>query len=343
MYTQVIHGDIKPANILLDDMLNAKLSDFGISRLVNTENTLYTLNVIGSIGYMDPLFALNGRLTAKSDVYSFGVVLVELITRKKAGAEDGEVGLVESFTQALAKGIRRVREMFDAEIAIPGDVKAVEEIGKLAGKCLRLELNKRPDMLEIAERLRKIKNSPHEGQERTALFSWGRKYKSVRAQESNSRNLSVEIAGPEEVTPSQEKSGTIHYLGNFRFSWNATDKLLELEDLLWAPAKVLGSGTVGTTFKATLRESGVEFVVKRLSGVDLWKAEFEQRVRMIGAIQSEHIVPLRAYCYNKNEILLLYDNFPMASLEKALHGTVQCYYFMIALTIFLLLMLIRDV
>uniref|UniRef100_A0A8R7US19 Protein kinase domain-containing protein n=1 Tax=Triticum urartu TaxID=4572 RepID=A0A8R7US19_TRIUA len=146
MYTQVIHGDIKPSNILLDDGLRAKISDFGISRLVNTENTLYTLNVMGGIGYMDPLFALNGRLTVKSDVDSFGVVLLELVTRRKARNYDGEIGLVENFTKVLAKGARRVREMFDAEIAIPSNMKTIEQIAQLAAKCLRLEHDKRPEM-----------------------------------------------------------------------------------------------------------------------------------------------------------------------------------------------------
>ncbi|KAF7011675.1 hypothetical protein CFC21_025959 [Triticum aestivum] len=234
MYTQVIHGDIKPANILLDDELRAKISDFGISRLVNTENTLYTLNVIGSIGYMDPLFAQNGRLTAKSDVYSFGVVLLELITRKKARTEDGEIGLVESFILSLSKGFRRVREMFDPEIATLRGMKTMDEIAKLAGKCLRMEVSKRPEMLEVAESLRKFRKAPHQVQERPALFSWGRKNKPAPAEtpslgsssisgiqivgtvapaktpslESSSSSQSVRTVAPAEMTPSQESNGS---------------------------------------------------------------------------------------------------------------------------------------
>uniref|UniRef100_A0A8I6WIZ7 Protein kinase domain-containing protein n=1 Tax=Hordeum vulgare subsp. vulgare TaxID=112509 RepID=A0A8I6WIZ7_HORVV len=345
MYTQVIHGDIKPANILLDDGLGAKISDFGISRLVNTENTLYTLNVIGSIGYMDPLFAQNGRLTAKSDVYSFGVVLLELITRKKARTDDGEIGLVESFIQSLSKGISRVKEMFDPEIVTSSDMKTTEEIARLAGKCLRMEHNKRPEMLEVAERLRKLRKAPHQVQERLALFSWierGSKLAPAKTPslESSSSCQNVRTVAPAEKTSSQESSGSspktgivaaskvtlsqvsrdsTQNVGTSIIGPTMTDQLFHLKDLLGASTEVLGKGTVGTTYRATL-DSGYELVVKRLKDVDLGEAVFKRLVTLFGAIQNKHVAPLLTYYYSKDEKFLVYNAIPMGSLAKVLHG-----------------------
>ncbi|KAF8728849.1 hypothetical protein HU200_018138 [Digitaria exilis] len=173
MYTHVIHGDIKPANVLLDGNFHAKLADFGISRLVNTDKTLYTKNVIGSIGYMDPLFARDGLLTSNSDVYSFGVVLFELITRKKATAVVNSVNIVSAFTNALARGARGARDMFDAEIANKVNMKIVEGVAKIAGECLIMERDKRPNMIDVVERLRVLIKTLHkdQGQHRVDLFS----------------------------------------------------------------------------------------------------------------------------------------------------------------------------
>jgi serine/threonine protein kinase len=151
------------------------LSDFGIPRIVNTDNTLHTKNVIGSIGYMDPLFASDGLVTVKYDVYSFGAVLVELITRKKAVVEN--VNNVYAFSNALTRGVRRVREMLDVDIASKNDLKVLEGVAKLAGECLRMDRDKRPEMIDVAERLRVLRKSSYQDQERQRvdLFSWVRK------------------------------------------------------------------------------------------------------------------------------------------------------------------------
>ncbi|KAM0912796.1 hypothetical protein ACQ4PT_012598 [Festuca glaucescens] len=306
MYTRVIHGDVKPANILLDDKLGAKISDFGISRLVNTENTLYTLNVVGSLGYVDPLFAQDGRLTAMSDDYSFGVVLLELITRKKARTENGEMHLVGTFTQALAKGARRVREMFDAEIATPSDMKTVEEIAKLAGKCLTLELNKRPDMLEVAERLRKLGKVPLQRQE--GMFSWSRRRKK---QQSPAQTCAAQSPSRQSIT---SWNGSV-----ISFSSAAAALSSDLEDVLDSSAEALGKGTVGTTYKVAL-DNGSVIAVKRLEGVELPKEEFEQRMAAIGAIECGNIVPLLGYYFTDEDKFVSYLYMPMGSLAKALHG-----------------------
>ncbi|TVU09233.1 hypothetical protein EJB05_42685, partial [Eragrostis curvula] len=75
----VVHGDIKPANIMLDASCNAKLGDFGLARLVDHEADPRTTQVVaGTLGYIDPEFVTSRRPSAESDVYSFGVVLLEI-------------------------------------------------------------------------------------------------------------------------------------------------------------------------------------------------------------------------------------------------------------------------
>jgi serine/threonine protein kinase len=70
----VVHGDIKPPNIMLDASHNAKLGDFGLARLADLQTTQI---VAGTLGYIDPEFVNSRRPSAESDVYSFGVVLLE--------------------------------------------------------------------------------------------------------------------------------------------------------------------------------------------------------------------------------------------------------------------------
>ncbi|KAL8103314.1 hypothetical protein AgCh_027759 [Apium graveolens] len=79
---KIVHRDIKANNILLDKDLNPKISDFGLAKLDEEENTHISTRVAGTIGYMAPEYALWGYLTDKADVYSFGVVALEIVAGK---------------------------------------------------------------------------------------------------------------------------------------------------------------------------------------------------------------------------------------------------------------------
>ncbi|KAK6231368.1 Protein kinase domain - like 10 [Theobroma cacao] len=159
----IYHRDVKSSNILLDEKLNAKVSDFGLSRLVETteagDSHIHT-SAQGTLGYLDPEYYRSFQLTDKSDVYSFGVVLLELLTSKKAidfNREDENVNLVVYMKNIIDE--ERLMDVVDPvlkEGATNLELETIIALGLLAASCLDDKRQDRPSMKEVADEIEYI-------------------------------------------------------------------------------------------------------------------------------------------------------------------------------------------
>ncbi|PKU68325.1 G-type lectin S-receptor-like serine/threonine-protein kinase At1g34300 [Dendrobium catenatum] len=159
----VLHCDIKPENILLDDNFCPKVSDFGLSKLTNKEERVSMSRIRGTRGYMAPEWVMNEEpITAKADVYSFGVVLLELVAGMRCwdfrrDSVDSEDWYFPRWAYDKVFVERKVEDILDARILGSFDdrikVKMVERMVKTAMLCMQDRAEARPSMGKVAKML----------------------------------------------------------------------------------------------------------------------------------------------------------------------------------------------
>ncbi|CAJ1955356.1 unnamed protein product [Sphenostylis stenocarpa] len=150
----IIHRDVKSTNILLDEKFQAKLSDFGLSKIFPIDEETHVSTVVaGTPGYLDPDYYISNRLTHKSDVYSFGVVLLEIITSQPVIARNEErTHIIQWVGSLIANG--DINAIVDSRLEGDFDINSAWKAVEIAMACVSLNPSERPMMRMIVTELK---------------------------------------------------------------------------------------------------------------------------------------------------------------------------------------------
>ncbi|KAH7860200.1 hypothetical protein Vadar_010547 [Vaccinium darrowii] len=151
---KIVHRDIKATNVLLDGDLNPKISDFGLAKLSDDENTHISTRIAGTRGYMAPEYALWGYLTDKADVYSFGVVALEIVAGKdnmKYRPNENYVCLLDWALVLRQKG--RLMDLVDPKLGSNLNKEEAMRMIKVALLCTNASPALRPTMSTVVSML----------------------------------------------------------------------------------------------------------------------------------------------------------------------------------------------
>ncbi|KAJ8756123.1 hypothetical protein K2173_024670 [Erythroxylum novogranatense] len=176
--SKIVHCDIKPQNVLLDDNFAAKVSDFGLAKLMSRDDSLVYTTVRGTRGYLAPEWITNHPISEKTDVYSYGIVLLEIIggRRNYSTEEDSENFHFPSYSfKKFEEG--KLEEIADPKLGMDGNEQTVVSLIKVALWCIQDDKYMRPPMSKVVQMLEGICAVPEPP---TPSQSAGRTYSFLR-------------------------------------------------------------------------------------------------------------------------------------------------------------------
>ncbi|XP_034216162.1 LRR receptor-like serine/threonine-protein kinase GSO1 [Prunus dulcis] len=159
----VVHCDLKPSNILLDEDMVAHVGDFGLAKILAKNKDETQTRTIGTLGYVAPEYGSTGKVSTKGDVYSYGIMMLEIITRKKPTDEmfAGERTLRQWINESLPNNCLEVVDAGLLSIEEGRNVNATKNIilsiMEISLRCCEQVPEERMDFKDVVTKLMKIK------------------------------------------------------------------------------------------------------------------------------------------------------------------------------------------
>ncbi|KAK9281481.1 hypothetical protein L1049_004384 [Liquidambar formosana] len=153
----IIHRDMKSTNILLNERLQGKIADFGLSRILKNDggpddSHIYT-DAAGTPAYIDPEYHLTGKFDKRSDVYSFGVVMLELITGHRAVIRSPQaIHIIKWVRPIIGRG--DVQNVVDQRLQGDFSINSAWRAVEIAMSCVQSTAIQRPDMSQVVAELK---------------------------------------------------------------------------------------------------------------------------------------------------------------------------------------------
>ncbi|XP_022738736.1 receptor kinase-like protein Xa21 isoform X2 [Durio zibethinus] len=275
----VVHCDLKPSNILLDEDMVAHVSDFSIAKILDEQKAVKQTSTMSTVGYMAPEYGSSGIISEKTDVYSFGILLMETFTRKKPTDEmfDGEMNLRRWVCESLPRAVDRITDatLLEADQeAIAAKRKCILSIMKVARFCTAELSIERKTMTEVEEELQRIKKN---------------------------YLRDTEWSDQREIYPSISRQELLL----------ATDGFNE--------SKIVQYGEFGVLYKGQLPHYGVDAAIKVFNRKKRGRESFAVESEVLSFIRHRNVVKILMMCNEVDFKALVLEYIPYGSLEKWLH------------------------
>ncbi|XP_058202659.1 receptor-like protein kinase FERONIA [Rhododendron vialii] len=305
----IIHRDVKSTNILLDKNWVAKVSDFGICKLITSQTTTHvSTKVKATRGYWDPNYIYTNRVTRKSDVYAFGVVLLEVLCGRPPlddRLEEEQISLILWAKMYIEKG--KLDPIIDPSIKGETTPHSLKYFAKLANNCLHAKPKKRPTMSEVVEILEiALASHEHKGRsQETIAKTFQGMNRWWRARKGNGSN---DVGEP--ILDDLTQSLYQHFsLAGIRAATNDFNN-----DLL------ISEDSSFRLYKGCMVGGTRAVIIKRYkSGAVNLAVQVSSEIGVQSLPRHPNIDSLIGICEEKDELILVYDYMVNGTLKSHLH------------------------